>query len=61
MSEEREVLLLTKKNARIVMLEDNSVVLYTYDPVTAQRVKQKFETYALAQEAAWEFMSNESI
>lgn len=61
MSEDREVILLTKKNARIVMLEDNSCVLYTYDPVTAQRNKQKFDTYAQAQTAAWEFMSNEPV
>lgn len=58
---EREVLLLTKKNARIVMLEDNSCVLYTYSPYTGQKNKQSFQTYEQAQNAAWEFMSNESV
>jgi hypothetical protein len=53
---ERDILLLNKKNARIIAADDNTFVLYTWDPETTHKGKEVFNEYALAQDAAAKFM-----
>lgn len=53
---ERDILLLNKKNARIIAVDDDTFVLYTWDPETTHKGKEVFQDYALAQEAAAKFM-----
>jgi hypothetical protein len=53
---ERDILLLNKKNARIIAADDNTFVLYTWDPETSHKGKDVFDEYSKAQEAAAKFM-----
>lgn len=51
-----EKIFLTKKNARIVRIEDGTFVIYTYDPETNTREKFTFDNYEAAQAKGREFM-----
>ena len=53
---EKEVLLLTKKNARILSIGDGTYVMYTWDPETAHRGKDTFDNYEAASKEAAKFM-----
>lgn len=53
---ERDILLLNKKNARIIAADNNTFILYTWDPETTHKGKQVFDDYTKAQAAAAEFM-----
>jgi hypothetical protein len=56
---EQDILLLNKKNARIIAIGDDTFVLYTWDPLTRSKNKYVFDDYQLAHKQAAKFMGFE--